>query len=762
MLFPCKHKEFSFQKDSTIFVFTLTFLAFFMLFLTLPTFMDNYRKNYINLTEIIIRSLDIIAICIPPALPTCLSFGISFSLKRLNEKKIFCSNIHKISVCGKIKTLCLDKTGLTQNKLRLRNLVLFQDQKFQVQDDFNKVPVIFQALIASCHNILKVENNRLIGDNLDLEMFRFSGAQMINEGLIKLNNNEKTQIQILERTPFLSQKQKMYAKVQINENQYIFQKGSPEKILESYQKSPFIQIFNEKFQELVKQGHRVLSFSYKIINKIQENNNNYVYENNNINNSYIFGGFLIFENSLKKNTLKNIQELNQSNIKLLMLTGDNPLSSLKLAFQTQILNTDQAFILDFQIKNQQTLLNGQQVNIQDQELIKTFEQKPLVITGSFFYEYMSSKRDIQTRNNQYLVQTILKNAIIYARFTPDQKQYLISLLQNQDQANYTFIGMIGDPSTNSGALKEADMGVSLINKVDESGSLCPQATFTSSQQDIQCLYQILKEGRACLVTSFECFKYMALYSMIESYSLILLYFNTSMPTDNQFLFWDLFIIFPLTFILGLTEGAPKLTKNVPTGNLISHEIIISVIGQGIIQLSFQLWVLFQLERENWYISGVNIYEKQGIQELYDVSSCYEATSLFWISNLQYIFVVVSFSIGSVHKKPFYSNIYYCLTVAFLSLVSFILIFSKIEIIRDFFKLKYQVEDELGNVISEMPDDWRNFVGFLTVLNGIVTLFYERKVLPFLVRFSRKYSKWYMFIFRKIKKHQDIDDYIQQY
>lgn len=75
---------------------------------------------------------------------------------------------------------------------------------------------------------------------------------------------------------------------------------------------------------------------------------------------------------------------------------------------------------------------------------------------------------------------------------------------------------------------------------------------------------------------------MALYSMIECFTVILLYLNTSMPTDNQFLFWDLFIIFPLAFLLGLTEGESKLTKNTPTGNLISHEIIISVAGQSFI------------------------------------------------------------------------------------------------------------------------------------------------------------------------------------
>lgn len=54
-----------------------------------------------------------------------------------------------------------------------------------------------------------------------------------------------------------------------------------------------------------------------------------------------------------------------------------------------------------------------------------------------------------------------------------------------------------------------------------------------------------REGRAALVTSFSCFKYMALYSIIQFTSITLLYAFGSNLGDFQFLYIDLFLILPI-------------------------------------------------------------------------------------------------------------------------------------------------------------------------------------------------------------------------
>lgn len=68
------------------------------------------------------------------------------------------------------------------------------------------------------------------------------------------------------------------------------------------------------------------------------------------------------------------------------------------------------------------------------------------------------------------------------------------------------------------ALKAADVSVSLSQT--EASIVAP---FTSRQTDINCVLELVKEGRCALVTSFGIFKYMAIYSFIQFHSVILLY-----------------------------------------------------------------------------------------------------------------------------------------------------------------------------------------------------------------------------------------------
>lgn len=57
--------------------------------------------------------------------------------------------------------------------------------------------------------------------------------------------------------------------------------------------------------------------------------------------------------------------------------------------------------------------------------------------------------------------------------------------------------MCGDGANDCGALKAADIGISLS---DAEASIA--APFTSKVQNISCVVKLLREGRASLVTSF--------------------------------------------------------------------------------------------------------------------------------------------------------------------------------------------------------------------------------------------------------------------
>ena len=67
-------------------------------------------------------------------------------------------------------------------------------------------------------------------------------------------------------------------------------------------------------------------------------------------------------------------------------------------------------------------------------------------------------------------------------------------------------------------MKAAHIGVSLSE-----AEASVAAPFTSKVANITCVLKLIQEGRCALVTSFGIFKYMALYSLIQFITVLILY-----------------------------------------------------------------------------------------------------------------------------------------------------------------------------------------------------------------------------------------------
>jgi cation-transporting ATPase 13A3/4/5 len=98
--------------------------------------------------------------------------------------------------------------------------------------------------------------------------------------------------------------------------------------------------------------------------------------------------------------------------------------------------------------------------------------------------------------------------------SPDQKQQLIEYLQEAGN----MVGMVGDGANDCGALKSAHSGISLSNA--EASVASP---FTSKEANIECVIKVISEGRASLVASFGIVKFICMYSLIQFFSIIILY-----------------------------------------------------------------------------------------------------------------------------------------------------------------------------------------------------------------------------------------------
>ena len=270
------------------------------------------------------------------------------------------------------------------------------------------------------------------------------------------------------------------------------------------------------------------------------------------------------------------------------------------------------------------------------EDIKNYE---IAITGKAF-EYMINKKSDNSMNSEIeTYSAVLKHAKIYARMSPDHKAILVNEIQKSTEF---MVGMWGDGANDCKALKAADIGLSLS---EAEASIA--APFTSKVQNISPMIQLLREGRSSLVTSFQVFKYMAVYSMIQFFTVVILYFQATRLSSYQYLYIDLFIIIPLSVTMSRTEAYYKLDKALPVGKLISSSVLTSVINQTVIQITFLVIMYIILIKQNWFVPLVTHGE--------NITLWYETTTLFFVSLPQYILVVITFSIGKPFKQPMWRN-----------------------------------------------------------------------------------------------------------
>ncbi|XP_056323875.1 polyamine-transporting ATPase 13A3-like [Danio aesculapii] len=216
--------------------------------------------------------------------------------------------------------------------------------------------------------------------------------------------------------------------------------------------------------------------------------------------------------------------------------------------------------------------------------VRSQEQYHFAMSGKSFAVIIEHFQD--------LLQKLVLHGTVFARMAPDQKTQLVETLESVDY----FVGMCGDGANDCGALKRAHAGISLSEL--EASVASP---FTSTTPSITCVPNLIREGRAALITSFCVFKFMALYSIIQCLSVALLYSIGSNLGDFQFLFIDMAIILLIVFtVMSLNSAWKELVARRPPSGLVSGPLLFSVLTQILICLAFQIISFLLIQRLDWY------------------------------------------------------------------------------------------------------------------------------------------------------------------
>uniref|UniRef100_A0AAR2JBK1 P-type ATPase A domain-containing protein n=1 Tax=Pygocentrus nattereri TaxID=42514 RepID=A0AAR2JBK1_PYGNA len=540
--------NFRFYKDAMKF---LLFLGVLALIGTIYSVVMLYKSNT-PWAELVIRSLDIVTIVVPPALPAAITTGTIYAQNRLKKKGVFCISPPRINISGKISLFCFDKV----------------------------------RQIAS----------------------------------------------IVRRFPFSSTLQRMSV-VTVGPgggSACCFLKGSPEMVASYCVKESVPSQFTNTLREFASEGFRVLALAYRELDAQTD------LSSLERSTEMRFLGLLVMKNQVKPESPGVISTLRQAQIRPVMVTGDNILTALNVAHACRmVLPHEQVFFVHASpptVNSMASLRFHQGEGGTGTGLYQNSLKYHLAINGKSFAVLCD-------HFPEYLPK-ILMRGTVYARMSPDQKTQLVKALQN---LNYR-VGMCGDGANDCGALRAADVGVSLSEA--EASVASP---FTSKTDNISCVPLLIREGRCSLVTSFSLFKYMALYSLIQFSSVVILYTVKTNLADLQFLFCDLFLVTLLAIVMGRGGPSDELHPQRPPASLLSVPLLCALLIHTLLLIVTQVSVLLITISQEWYIPLNST--RTGPQNLPNM----EDTGVFDVSGFQYILMSIIVTKGYPYKKPLYYN-----------------------------------------------------------------------------------------------------------
>ncbi|NXC39711.1 AT135 ATPase, partial [Penelope pileata] len=736
----------NFQLYRDAFKFILGLLAIGVLGLIYTVCVFTYHKKPV--AEVVVMALLLLTGAVPPAIPAALTTGTVYAQRRLKKKKIFCVAPQRINICGQINLVCFDKTGtLTEDGLDLWGILPSEGSRFQKIHKFpSSTPLpwgpVCRAMV-SCHSLV-VLDKKIQGDPLDLKMFESTHWEIEESGtsqdragaldtcIVRPGPNASSApvegIVILHQFPFSSGLQRMSVVSQkIGEEQYdLYMKGAPETVSSFCRKETVPADFLEELKTYTSQGFRVIALAHKVLSLGKDVDVSEL-EREEAESGLEFLGLLVMENRLKPETRPVLRELAAARIRSVMVTGDNLQTAVTVARSAGMIHEASKVIIIEGSEPEGSapasiawqLAEGSKVSTATEVFANAQEMITLEGESCNYHFAMNGKSyQVLVKHFYSLLPKILVNATVFARMSPGQKSSLVEELQKLDY----HVGMCGDGANDCGALKMAHAGISLSEQ--EASVASP---FTSQIPNIQCVPELIREGRAALVASFAVVKYLTLYGMIQFVGTSMLLWQLQIFGNYQYLVQDVVITLLVCLTMSLTEAYPKLAPYRPPGQLISPPLLLSVVLNVCFTIAMQTCGFLLVKQQPWYVAlASQRYSSLGNQTIPPTSPgangtssgaqstvfSYEDTTLWPLSSINCIIVAFVFSKGKPFRKPIYTNYVFSVLLTLQLAICLFLFFANMDAVYN------------GMQFLCTPVIWRVYVLLMLLVTFCVSFFTE--------------------------------------
>ncbi|KAJ1931911.1 hypothetical protein FBU59_006550, partial [Linderina macrospora] len=299
-----------------------------------------------------------------PLLPAALVVGQSVAADRLRRANIFCVDLPRIMMAGKVQVFCFDKTGtLTKEGLEYfavqgishaRNKALAADPdaissadaRFAGEEtDMARLSHVAQIGFASCHAVTMV-GDKFIGNPVDVEQFRATDWEILPgrehedhlDTLISpfLESHEGSEkeirktVHVVKRFEFAHARQSMSVAVKDPDtgHVHVFVKGSFERLKRISNADSVPGNYDAVTAKWAKEGCYVLALAHKDLGPVTDlaQINSLTREQMESNCDLV--SLLLFRNKLKEDTESAIMELKGGDTRTVMITGDTALTGV--------------------------------------------------------------------------------------------------------------------------------------------------------------------------------------------------------------------------------------------------------------------------------------------------------------------------------------------------------------------------------------------------------------------------------------------------
>lgn len=381
--------------------------------------------------EVFISVVALSVSAMPEGLPLALTLALTIGSHRMSKKNVIVKKLNSVESLGSCTVIASDKTGtLTVNEQTAKKILLPDGSLFEIEgtgyNGDGKVKEIDNAKIKDAIEIAKlgVINNEAslkkekgkwvsFGDSIDIAFLALGEKLNLGSYYTELKN-----------IPYESEKKYSAVFYEEEQKKYCTVKGSVEKVLsfcdsmidDSKKVKLDVDFIQKQNESLAKEGYRVIALAKS--SELDSVPSKELLEDEDIP-KLSFVGLVAFIDPIRKETIESIDECHKAGIKVVMITGDHPLTAFAIA--------------------------------RELGLSTTYDE---VTTGNEIEEYLAKGKRAFDK--------FIKGKKVFTRVTPIQKLEIVNSFKRQGE----FIAVTGDGVNDAPAIKTANIGIAMGSGTD--------------------------------------------------------------------------------------------------------------------------------------------------------------------------------------------------------------------------------------------------------------------------------------------------------